>query len=138
MSEMTGQCLCGIVTFTAKMAETDYRVCHCAMCRRWAGGPLFAADAETVTFAGEDKIGRYRSSDWAERGFCTACGANLFYYLMPAEQYILAIGAFDDAEAFRMASEIFIDNKPGGYAFAGDHPRLTEAQCMAKYAPPAD
>jgi len=133
MTQMTGHCLCGGVTFSADMEKTDYHACHCSMCRRWAGSPLMAAGAQTVTFTGDDKIGRYKSSDWAERGFCTNCGTGLFYYLIPADQYVLSIGAFDDAEAFKMAGEIFIDNKPGGYGFAGDHPRLTEAEFMAKF-----
>ncbi len=132
MTTMTGHCLCGGVTFTATIGNTDYHACHCSMCRRWTGGPLMAVTAESVTFTGADKITRYKSSDWAERGFCTACGTGLFYYLIPAQQYILSIGAFDDADAFKMVGEIYIDNKPGGYAFAGDHPRLTEAEFMAK------
>jgi hypothetical protein len=31
---------------------------------------------------------------------------------------------------FRITGEIFIDRKPPGYDFAGDHPRLTEAETM--------
>lgn len=38
---------------------------------------------------------------------------------------------------FRLATEIYIDHKPAGYAFAGDHPQLTEAETLAKFAPPA-
>jgi hypothetical protein len=30
--------------------------------------------------------------------------------------------------------EIFVDNKPAGYAFAGDHPRLTEAEFLAQFS----
>ena len=47
---------------------------------------------------------------------------------------MMAVGAFDDVAAFRLASEIFIDEKPEGYAFAGEHPRLTAAETLAKFA----
>jgi hypothetical protein len=104
------------------------------MCRRWAGGPVLAASVGSVTFEGAETVGRYASSDWAERGFCRVCGSNLFYHLKSTGQYMLCVGAFDDPGAFQLAGEIFIDHRPAGYAFAGDHPRLTEAQALAQFA----
>ena len=89
----------------------------------------------SVTFASEEAVGRYASSDWAERGFCKACGTVLFYFLKPMSMYSMSAGAFDDPSQFRLASEIFVDEKPDGYAFAGDHPRLTAEQTLAKFAP---
>ena len=128
-----GQCLCGAVQFEARAVATDFHVCHCAMCRRWAGGPLFAADAESVTFSGEQDLQRYASSDWAERGFCRQCGSNLFYFLKPTGAYHLCVGAFDDAAAFQVGSEIFVDHRPAGYALAGEHPQLTEQEVLAPF-----
>ena len=66
----SGQCLCGAVTFTAEGVESHVHVCHCSMCRRWNGGPGMAVAVESVVFTGEANIERYRSSQWAERGFC--------------------------------------------------------------------
>jgi hypothetical protein len=106
------------------------------MCRRWSGGsPFFAAQAKNVIFESEESIGRYTSSDWAERGFCKKCGSTLFYLLKQTQAYHMSVGAFDDPSAFRLALEIFIDQKPDGYALAGDHPRWTEAETFAKFAP---
>jgi hypothetical protein len=107
------------------------------MCRRWSGGaPFFATDARGVIFEGSENLARYASSDWAERGFCKTCGSNLFYFLKPAQTYAMSVGVFDDASPFQLVREIFIDQKPDGYALAGDHPRLTEAETMAAFAPP--
>ena len=130
MNEMTGRCLCGAVTYTAEVAKTDFHACHCSMCRRWASSPFFAIGVESITFDGEDKISRYKSSDWAERGFCSQCGTNLFYWYADGDQYIMCIGTFDDTTPFTMAGEIYIDSKPPGYAFAGDHPRQTEEEFL--------
>ncbi len=131
----TGRCLCGAVTFEAEVDEAHHGACHCGMCRRWCGGaPLFTVSTTRATFQGEDRITRYASSEWADRGFCGACGTALFYYFKPAKLYAMAVGAFDDAAAFELREEIFIDDKPGGYAFAGDHPRLTAAEVLAKHA----
>ena len=133
----TGRCLCGAVTFAAERVEAEHHGCHCGMCRRWSGGTaFFAAQCAGVTFAGHDQLGRYASSQWAERGFCKQCGTTLFYFLRPTQTYFMSVGAFDDPTPFRLVREIFIDRKPGGYAFAGDHERWTEAETFARLTPP--
>ncbi len=126
----TGRCLCGAVTFTAEDVDSHVHACHCSMCRRWGGGPFLAAQVGSVRFDGEDHVRVYDSSDWAQRGFCKTCGSNLFYRLKEPEMYVLPTGLFDDAEPFKVAGEIYIDEKPDGYAFAGDHPRLTGAEFL--------
>ncbi|MEM7078069.1 MAG: GFA family protein [Pseudomonadota bacterium] len=126
----TGKCLCGAITFVADEVETHVHACHCAMCRGWTGGPMMAAAVGSVTFSG-DTLKRYESSLWAERGFCSECGSSLFYRLKEPEIYLLATGVFDDAEQFSVTGEIYIDEKPGGYDFAGDHPRLTGEEFLA-------
>ncbi len=130
-SEHAGRCLCGKVSYTATEPDTHVHGCHCSMCRRWCGSSMLAAEVASVAFDGEEHIRRYRSSDWAERGFCGECGTNLFYRLIEADKYIMSLGSFDDAAPFELAGEIFVDEKPAGYAFAGDHPRMTGAEFMA-------
>lgn len=134
MAEHAGKCLCGAVRFTADEAEPHFHACHCSMCRRWSGGPLFVVLASGVKFDGEENVARYDSSAWAERAFCKRCGTNLFYRLKKTDQYYLSVGAFDDPTAFNLAGEIYVDHKPEGYAFAGDHPRLTEEETLALFA----
>lgn len=133
---LMGKCLCGAVRFTAASAEPHFHACHCGTCRRWTGGgPMLATRAQGVEFEGAEHLERYDSSDWAERGFCRKCGTNLFYFLKPAQQYILSLGAFEDAGTFELAGEIYVDRKPAYYALAGDHERLTEAEFLARISP---
>ncbi len=133
MAAMSGRCLCGAVRYTAQDVETRHHVCHCGMCRRWAGAPLFAAAASSVGFESERELGRYDSSAWAQRGFCRTCGSSLFYLLKPTGQYFVAVGSFEDPSAFQLAAEIYVDHKPRGYAFAGELESLTEAQMLARF-----
>ena len=126
-----GRCLCSAVTFVAEGVAAELHVCHCSMCRRWAGGPTFSAEVGSITFSGEENIQRYNSSTWAERGFCKRCGSSLFYRLTDTNHYILHMGSFDDQQAFKIASEIYVDDKPAGYDFAGGHPRLTGEEFLA-------
>jgi hypothetical protein len=41
------------------------------------------------------------------------------------------MGAFDDESVFELVGEIYVDEKPPGYNFAGEHPRQTGAEFMA-------
>jgi len=106
------------------------------MCRRWSGGAGFLGAASTgLTFAGIEHLVRFASSAWAERGFCNICGTVLFYFLKPTQAYTISVGAFDDPSPFRLTREIFIDRKPPGHSFAGDHERWTEAETFARLTP---
>lgn len=133
-----GKCLCGAISFRAENVETHVHACHCSMCRAWAGSPVMAANVGSVTFEGEDNLARFASSEWAERGFCKLCGSNLFYHLREPDLYMMNVGTFDNAEAFKLAGEIYIDEKPSGYAFAGDHPRLTGEEFLQSMGVPQD
>ncbi len=133
MTSGKGRCLCGAVRITAQSVETRHHACHCRMCRRLVGGPYFAASAQGVSFEGGENITVYQSSEWAERGFCKVCGSNLFYHLKEPDLYSIAVGIFNKPTQFVLSGEYFIDNKPDGYDFTGDHPRQTEAEIMAEF-----
>ena len=127
----SGGCLCGAVTFTAEDVSVDVHACHCKTCRNWSGGSMLAASAATVEFSGEANIARYDSSAWAQRGFCRLCGSSLFFQLHGADHFVMCLGAFDDSADFNLSGEIFVDEKPRGYDFQGDHSRLTGADFLA-------
>ncbi|MGH8598042.1 MAG: GFA family protein [Gammaproteobacteria bacterium] len=128
---MKGRCLCGGVRFTAEGVDTNAHSCHCSMCRTWSGGPAISVAVASVAFEGEENVERYQSSAWAERGFCKRCGTNLFYRMKEQNQYIMWAGPFEDQTQFRLAGEIYIEEKPAMYNFAGDHPRMTGAEFLA-------
>ena len=96
--------------------------------------PFFATTVGKVRFTGEENLSRYRSSAWAERGFCKICGSNLFFRILKLPGYEMCAGAFDDRSGLVMTGEIFVDRKPDGYALAGNHPRLTEKETLEKYS----
>ena len=132
-SRRTGTCLCGKVKVTAARASNQVGICHCGMCRKRSGGPLFAIDCGSdVSFEGQNYITKFNSSAWADRGFCNQCGANLFYHLKPKNQYIMPAGLFDDDKDFELHHEIFIDNKPSYYDFKNSTIKITGAEVFAK------
>ncbi|WP_208454441.1 GFA family protein [Jannaschia marina] len=134
---LTGSCLCGACTFTATPDEQEAGACHCGMCRKVAGGINIAVGCSDVTWNEGAPIKVYRSSDWAERGFCGTCGANLFWRAVggDAGREVIALNAFDTPGAFPVTRQIFVDDKPDSYALAGDLVSLTGAEVRAMYAP---
>ena len=130
---LKGQCMCGAVKLSATADKPSVVACHCDMCRRWSAGPFMSLNCKSVTFEGEESVGKIRSSDWAERGFCTQCGANLFYRLIDSSDYQVAAGLFDDASALRLSLQVFTDRKPAFYEFANDTKMMTGAEVMALY-----
>ena len=135
-SSYTGQCMCGAVKLSATAKKPSVVACHCDMCRRWSAGPFMAVNCQTVAFEGQENIGRIRSSDWAERGFCTICGSNLFYHLVESNDYQIAVGLFDDQSKLRMSLQVFTDRKPEFYEFSNDTKMMTGAEVVAMFAPP--
>lgn len=129
---MKGKCLCGSIEVTAPDRE-QIGVCHCSMCRRWSGGPMFAVHCGTeVGFSGPAPR-TYRSSEWAERGFCPTCGTHLFYRLLQGNEYILPVGVFQD-QAFQLANEVFIDEKPAYYELKNQTKKFTGKQVFEMFA----
>lgn len=132
----TGRCLCGAVAFEGMLNDGKaFGICHCRTCRRWSGGPGYATELAEVVFSEQTGLTWFQSSDWAERGFCSQCGSNIFYRLRDPDMchvYFTFLGALDDGASFELAEHIFINEKPDKYDFADDVPRLTAAEFMAR------
>ncbi len=101
---VTGGCLCGAVRYESSESPVDVSYCHCRMCQRSSGNAFgtfasFRRDAFRFT-RGEPKL--YKSSAFAERGFCAECGTPLiFWYLTPgslSEEIGVPIGSLDHPE----------------------------------------
>jgi hypothetical protein len=133
-STVTGRCLCGAVTFSADVAKREVDACHCSMCRRWSAGPYIGLPFDgALALEGAENVGVYKSSDWAERGFCKVCGSSLFYHLLGTDHYSLSANALDDQSGLALTAQIFIDEKPAYYDFANDTPKLTGAEVFAAF-----
>jgi len=111
-------------------------VCHCDMCRRHSGSVsmTIACEGPPIFILGEEIMTTYKSSEWGERCFCSKCGTHLFVNSPGFGYYGVAVGALDNKEhssKVHLDKEIFIDKKPDFYSFAGERPRLTEAEFLA-------
>lgn len=132
---LAGKCLCGAVEISGQANNLDVTVCHCDMCRRWSSGPYMEVTCENVAFKGEDNVGRVRSSDWAERGFCKQCGSNLFYHIVGSSDYQISTGLLDDQSRLRMKLQVFTDSKPSFYDFENNTKMMTGDEVIAAFTP---
>jgi hypothetical protein len=130
-----GACLCGAVTFSVTLKNQHVDACHCDMCRSWCAGPFMgvACDGGPV-FEDDGALGVYRSSEWAERLFCKSCGASLFYRTIEGGYIIAAADAVDLSDAAEFTLQVFIDEKPGYYAFANATKMMTAQECFDAFA----
>lgn len=78
---LAGGCLCGAVRYRLARIPDDVAHCHCSLCRRASGAP-FVTWATVTRAELELTAGRptwHRSTFRARRGFCSACGTQLFF-----------------------------------------------------------
>lgn len=134
--DLSGSCLCGDIRFVAKGARSTMSVCHCEMCRRWCGGPLFSVHVDAIEYEGDARPVIFASSKVAERGACGRCGSPVLWRLTAEGPYqgttSVGLGLLDDQSGFVLEREWFIDKKPQSYAFEGqdDRPCVTEAEAL--------
>ena len=133
-TQLDGKCLCGAVTVSTELKAPSVGACHCRMCRTWGGGPFMTLDAPGgVTISGEEHVGNFVSSHWAERGFCRQCGTHLYYRLKQNQQYFLPAGLFDLDDSVKFDHQVFVDERPAFYRFANETKDMTGPEIFAMF-----
>ena len=113
----SGGCLCGAVRYRVSGKLSDPSACHCSQCARATGHILVSADCALADFTlGEAEALRwYRSSEKAERGFCSRCGSNLFWRGLGADMISVAAGTLDRPTGLRLKHHIFCASRSDYY-----------------------
>ena len=110
----SGHCHCGRIQFTVTGKLRQVLVCHCEDCLRCAGNSWAASAAKPdhVTIKG-DGLKWYQSSDIAERGFCSNCGAQMFYRQFKEDSISIAAGMFDRGTKLSCRGQVYGHTHPG-------------------------
>lgn len=128
---MKARCLCGATQFEVELKNHEVAACHCSMCRRQTSGPLLSIDIEKMDFTEQQHLSVYSSSEWAERGFCNACGTVLFWRTKDHSFANINVFTLDELpEDLNLKLEIYIDSKPTFYAFNNQTKKMTEAEVI--------
>ena len=120
-----GSCLCGAVSFQVAGKLPPPVACHCSQCRKQSGHFWAATDIPrtALTIQGADKLTWYRSSEKAQRGFCSICGSFLFWDPIGRDSMSVAMGAFDQPTHTRLALHIYGAAKGDYYDIADGLPQ---------------
>ena len=126
-----GSCLCGAVTFEVEGSLSPVEACHCSQCRKWTGH-IFASTEVPCTalkIKGSENVSWFQSSEKVRRGFCSSCGASLFFDPLDKEKHNwigISMGVFDTPTNTEMALHIFVAEK-------GDYYKITDGLPKNKY-----
>lgn len=126
METMTGGCQCGRIRYRVDVDDDDAYLCHCRMCQRATGGVSIAfKNVRRAAIVWEREPDRHRSSPFARRGFCAACGTPLtFEFDEGSDQLDLTVGSFDDPARFRPTSHFSVESLHEAWLDTRDLPRL--------------
>jgi len=122
----TGSCLCEAVRYELTGPLRAIVACHCTQCRKASGHYVAATQAEVADVAVQgDSLTWFRSSEAAERGFCSICGSNLFWR-RPGSAYVsIFVGGIDGPTDLRMESQLYTES-------AGDYYTLPDLPTVAQ------
>lgn len=113
MTQISGSCLCGAVTFAGDVEIAFAANCHCTDCRRATGAAyatLVFASTDGLSIEGKTASFRHSSDRGSQldKVFCPSCGSPLFSVNAAREGLIgIRIGVLDQAQAFAPERNIF-------------------------------
>ena len=124
---LRGSCLCGGIRYEVTGPLRTPLNCHCSMCRKATGAAFRTRAAVTESdfhwISGEDLLGRYRSSEFETRTFCSVCGSTLVTLIPRRKEAGLALGTLDDDPGIRTERNIFVSSKAPWNEICDDLPQ---------------
>lgn len=123
MQEVTGQCLCGAVSY--KVTGEGYGVvsCHCKDCQRLHGiyNPMYIFDKDVFSLTNDEGIAWYDSSEKNDRGYCKKCGSALFMRQKEGPKVLISAGSLDDTTELKNVKNIFTEDAGNYYDIPAEH-----------------
>jgi hypothetical protein len=123
-----GSCVCQAVKFevTNKLGASE--ACHCVQCRKWTGHFFTSTEVprSALTIHGAENISWYHSSEKVRRGFCSGCGASLFFDPTDRDKHDwigISMGAFDTPTDTKLSLHIFAAEKGDYYEISDGLPQ---------------
>jgi hypothetical protein len=133
-----GGCLCGAVRYRATAAPVRGVICHCVMCRKHSGAPVLSFvhfPIKSFTWV-KGEPARYKSSPFAERGFCATCGSTLsMHEEVLADRMLIAVGSLDEPGRVRIDDHVWTKDQIPWFQIADNLPRFrTNSSAVATKA----
>lgn len=129
---MRGSCLCGGVAFEVTGPMRPVILCHCTQCRKQSGHVWAASNVPeaALRLVRADTLAWYAASDQARRGFCTGCGAFLFWQARGSDTISFAAGAMDGPTGLKVAEEWYLEDAGDYYNGEGGTAGVLHGACL--------
>jgi len=113
----TGRCLCGGVQYELHGPLRNVTACHCGQCRQTSGHHVAMTEVANAALVLKvsDTLRWYRSSTFAERGFCGTCGGNLFWRGLDGDTTSVTAGTLDLPTGLVIDRHIYVAFKADYY-----------------------
>ncbi len=112
-SSKTAKCLCGGIKIKIVGKLRHVLNCHCSQCMKTHGNFATYTNSpeKNISYICKRTLKWYNSSTFAKRGFCTNCGASIFYKIKKSDTISISAGMFDNPTKLKTHSNIFTKNK---------------------------
>ncbi|MFO1328119.1 MAG: GFA family protein [Rubrivivax sp.] len=135
MTDRSGRCLCGQVTFRIDADPVISRICWCRDCQHLAGNgtvnAIFPSDAIQVSGDTAAYTSAADSGNQITRRFCPRCGSHLFADSSGRPGLtVVRLGTLDDPSSVRPVANIWAASAP-------DWACLDPALARIEHQPPA-
>jgi hypothetical protein len=117
MTERTGRCLCGSVSFKLAREPLGARICWCRDCQHLAanGTVNVVAEAAALEVSGTlaEHVKQADSGNQIARLFCPTCGTHMFGRSSARPEIrIIRAGNFDDPSSIKPSTNIWTSSAP--------------------------
>ena len=123
-----GGCLCGSIRYLATAAPVRCMICHCESCRKHSGAPCLSFvhfPRETFAWMGNEPR-KFRSSKYAERGFCPDCGSILCMREEVLPDVVqVTLGSLDHPERVHPDDHVWTRSRIPWFHIADDLPKFS-------------
>ena len=110
-------CLCGGIKIKIKGKLRHVNNCHCSQCMKTHGNfaSYTSCEEQDLYFISKKTLKWFYSSKIAKRGFCSKCGASIFYKKLDSERISIAAGMLKNPTNLKTHSNIFTKGKMDYY-----------------------
>ena len=122
------KCLCGGINIKVKGKLRHVSNCHCSQCMKTHGNysAYTACPENQITFINKKTLKWYKSSVFAKRGFCSKCGASIFYKVNKSKNICIAAGMFNNPTKLKTTANIFVKGKLDYYRLDSKLPKFNQ------------
>ena len=122
---LKAKCLCGNISFKTSGYHRDVQNCHCVQCLKTHGhhAAYSKVEEKDLKFLSKKSLKWFKSSKRAKRGFCSNCGASIFFKVLGTNSVCIAAGIFNNPTKLKTSIEIFTKGKSDYYKINSKLPK---------------